>query len=618
MDGNFSFDVGLEPTFVATGIRIENPPWADDPELGRVDRLEVQISLVPLLSGVILVPRLFLEGVELELDVNAEGESNWELTKEKEIIESQDRPDPIVPLFDSVTVRNLVVTFTDRRSGQSTAIYLDSYSKRKRTTDAGFDIVGNGRVNDDDFQIRGRIGSLETALTAKEPYAFSISFDMLGLAIGLEGTASNAPRGEGLAVRLNASAPSVARVLDILKIESPIDARLDLSALLSGDLDSLSMSDLVLDIGGRAGQRFHAEGSVADVLMGRGLDVTFTGTLLREPTLARHLPEFVRDIEKFELQGRMVGSLEAPAVEDLRIRLAAPEGSELVLDGRLGFDVSGERAKLATLGLTASLSLPSVKPIERLLGAELPDVGPLDAKAIFTLAGDRIAVESLEVEAERFEGLRLAGRGKLARISQDTLDARIEAELDLSASIKDLRTLEALTTSDLPPIGPISIATRLSLDEDGYLLDDLRIRAGSKGAVWAEAKAKLGPLRFDDEDLLRFLSGDVVVEWASAAALGRLLNEDIPDVGPGTGGFRISGRPQGVRISNLRIETGVPGGVTGVVTGEIQAFALSPKLAVRGMSLDVEADSKTTEPVSRVIGLELPELGPVRLRARFT
>lgn len=616
--GTFSFDVGLEPTFVATGIRIENPPWAGDPELGRVDRLEVQVSLVPLLSGVILVPHLFLEGVRLALEVNAEGESNWgPAVGEEKTQRSQDRRDPFIPLFDSVTVRNLAVIYTDRRSGQSTTIYLDSYTQRKRTADAGFDIVGNGRVNDDDFRIGGRVGSLETALTAKEPYAFDISFDMLGLAVGLEGTATNAPRGEGLAVRLNASAPSLTRVLDILDVESPVDARLDLSARLSGDLDSLSMSDLVLDIGGRAGQRFHAEGSVADVVMGRGLSVTFTGALLSNPTLARRLPEFVRDIEKLELQGRVTGSLEAPAVEDLRIRLAALGGSELVLDGRLGFDVTGERAKLAALELTASLLLPSLKPIERLSGAELPDVGPLDAKAVFYLAGDRIAVESFEVGFERFEGLRLTGRGKLARISQDTLDAWIEAELDLSVSIKDLRTLEALTVSDLPPIGPITIATRLSLDEDGYLLDDIRIRAGSKSAVWAEAKAKLGPLRFDEGDLLRFLSGDVVVEWASAAALGRLLNEDIPDVGPGTGRFRIVGRPQGVRISNLRIETGVPDGVTVVAMGEIQALAFSPKLAMRGVSLDVEADSKTTEPVSRLIGLGLPELGPVRLRARF-
>ena len=115
--GNFSFDLGLEPTFVATGIRIENPPWAGDPELGWVDRLEVQLSLIPLLSGVILVPRLYLEGVGLALEVNAEGERNWQSAGGKEKTEwSQDRPNPFVPLFDSVTVKNLAVTYTDRRS----------------------------------------------------------------------------------------------------------------------------------------------------------------------------------------------------------------------------------------------------------------------------------------------------------------------------------------------------------------------------------------------------------------------------------------------------------------------------------------------------------------------
>ena len=305
-------------------------------------------------------------------------------------------------------------------------------------------------------------------------------------------------------------------------------------------------------------------------------------------------------------------------MEDLRIRLATPEGTELALDGALGFDVSGERAKLTALGLTANLSLPGVTPIERLSGVALPDMGPLKAKAAFSLAEGRIAVESLEVEAKQFGGLLLTGRGKLARISQGSLDAWSDAELDLSVSINDLGPLKALTKSDLPPIGPVSVATRLSLREEDYLLDNVRIRAGSKSAVWVESNAKFGPLRYDDADVLRFLSGDIVIEWASAAALGRLLNEDIPDVGPGTGRFRIEGRPRSARISNVRIETGTPDAVMGIVTGEIQELKFAPELAIRGVNLDVEADSKATKPVSRLIGVGLPEFGPVRLRAQFT
>ena len=137
-------------------------------------------------------------------------------------------------------------------------------------------------------------------------------------------------------------------------------------------------------------------------------------------------------------------------------------------------------------------------------------------------------------------------------VEQGSLDAWSDAELDLSVSTKDLSPLKALTKSDIPPIGPVSVTTRLSLGEEGYLLDDLRVQAGSKGAVWAAAKAKLGPLRYDDADFFRFLSADVVMEWTSAAALGRLLNKDIPDIGPGTGRFRIEGRPRSARRPRCR------------------------------------------------------------------
>lgn len=54
VDGSFSFDVGLEPTLIVTDVWIENAPWASSKEIARAQRVEVQIALRPLFSGIVL------------------------------------------------------------------------------------------------------------------------------------------------------------------------------------------------------------------------------------------------------------------------------------------------------------------------------------------------------------------------------------------------------------------------------------------------------------------------------------------------------------------------------------------------------------------------------------
>ena len=77
VDGKFSLDLGMEPTLVVTGLRVENAPWAQSDELARIDRIEVQVALQPLLSGIVLVPRLILEGVRLDFETAPDGRRNW-------------------------------------------------------------------------------------------------------------------------------------------------------------------------------------------------------------------------------------------------------------------------------------------------------------------------------------------------------------------------------------------------------------------------------------------------------------------------------------------------------------------------------------------------------------
>ena len=278
LDGTFSMDIGMEPTLVVTDLWLENAPWAETTEMARLDRVEVQVALQPLLSGVVLIRRVVVEGLTLDLETARDGRVNWDIATPSRHDEEPetDAGDTRFPLVESISLKNISLTHTDRRSGRSMAVLLASLDMRERSQDDRVEIVGKGRVNARRFTIGGRFGSIQAAMRATAPYPFELTLDTSGLVAELKGTALNLPDGEGFEMTLTARAPSIGPVLETWEIDLALEGRAEASARLKGDLESLSVEDFVLEVVEQSGQELHAEGSLANLWKGQGLDLQFS------------------------------------------------------------------------------------------------------------------------------------------------------------------------------------------------------------------------------------------------------------------------------------------------------------------------------------------------------
>ncbi len=165
-DGSFSFDVGLEPALIVTDVWIENAPWANKKEMARAERIEVQIALEPLFSGIVRIPRLVVEGLNLDLETSPDGQGNWEVAGAS--------MDLIYPLLEFVSLKDIAVTYRRHQSGRDTVILLDFLRKKQLAGDASFEIEGEGSFNRRTFQITGRFGSIEEALAATAPFPLEL------------------------------------------------------------------------------------------------------------------------------------------------------------------------------------------------------------------------------------------------------------------------------------------------------------------------------------------------------------------------------------------------------------------------------------------------------------
>ena len=362
--------------------------------------------------------------------------------------ETAAQEDLYIPLFEHISLGEVAINYRDRQGGRDMVLLLDSLEREKIAGETGSAIQGKGSLNRTHFSIKGRFGSVEEALAAAAPFPFELKLNSSGLVAELTGTARNLPRGEGFDIGFSARAPSIGRVLQTLGSDLALDGRAKASAKLRGDLESLSVKDLAIEIVDGSGQELRAEGSLSDLLNGKGLDLRFTAEL--GPKALQQLydpPQNLRDIlvgaELLDLGGRIMGDLGAPAFEDLHARLELGSGAYLSLRGRLALALSEEGTTLTALETSTILSLPDPTLLLKVLGVRLPDMGSIYATSKLALEDDWIKLRALEVKATAFDAMRLRAKGRLARLSGKGLDFAFAPLIDITASMDKSRPLVA-------------------------------------------------------------------------------------------------------------------------------------------------------------------------------
>ena len=74
--GSLSFDLAVRPTVSVRDLRIANPPWASRPDFVTAASGEARIDLIALWDGQVEMRAVLLEGVDLMLERNAQGEGS--------------------------------------------------------------------------------------------------------------------------------------------------------------------------------------------------------------------------------------------------------------------------------------------------------------------------------------------------------------------------------------------------------------------------------------------------------------------------------------------------------------------------------------------------------------
>ena len=132
LSGDVSVRLLPSARFHAAGVAFANAPWATTPSMAQVKSIDVELRLLPLLSGRIEVARLLLTEPDIALETGPDGNGNWVF----------DKPAPQAakgPAQPPASTRSAAISLPDVRIEGGRAVFRDFEGTRRLLQAAQFD-----------------------------------------------------------------------------------------------------------------------------------------------------------------------------------------------------------------------------------------------------------------------------------------------------------------------------------------------------------------------------------------------------------------------------------------------------------------------------------------------
>ena len=175
----------LTPSAVINGLRIGNPPWEVQRPMVSVERVEVNLKLLPLLKGDVVVPRLALIKPDVYLHQDKAGKANWSFESKAPTNAPASKPSKIPALQDLLIENGKLELYDDMRHLKVNGT-IQARDQKTQADPTPFKIQANGTINEQRFEFKVAGGPL-IHLDPEHPYPFNLSIQAGDLKVQSDG-----------------------------------------------------------------------------------------------------------------------------------------------------------------------------------------------------------------------------------------------------------------------------------------------------------------------------------------------------------------------------------------------------------------------------------------------
>jgi AsmA family protein len=213
--GDFKLGISLSPTLAVDNVSLSNMPGGSRPVMINLNRLDVQVELIPLLSKKIKVDRIILEGADILLETDAKGRGNWVFeapggaattTATAAATPAEGGAGMSLPEVDTVQIRDSTVTYHDGVAGTTRSFKVDRLNADTSGGSLTLDLAA--LVGQEPLNVKGTLGA-PTLLTGGKPYPMDLALSSGDTSATVKGAIGDVSKMQGLAVDVTAKGKSL-------------------------------------------------------------------------------------------------------------------------------------------------------------------------------------------------------------------------------------------------------------------------------------------------------------------------------------------------------------------------------------------------------------------------
>jgi uncharacterized protein involved in outer membrane biogenesis len=227
----------LNPTLSAEAVSLDNPDWADRKRLFTVDRMVIQVSLLHLLAGKLVLPRVELVTPVVNLERDAKGRASWDFgTPSSGHL-------PAVRRFMVSDGKVHVVDQIRRLSFDGALTAGESAGGSTSGGGAAFQLHCQGHLNERPFALRVSGGPLLN-VDPDEPYEFTATLTAGHLSLDVQGAIPKPFDLGAYSGKFTVSGDDLANAYYLTNLALPNTAKYRISGSLNHSGDKFEIHDL--------------------------------------------------------------------------------------------------------------------------------------------------------------------------------------------------------------------------------------------------------------------------------------------------------------------------------------------------------------------------------------
>ncbi|MDM0001884.1 AsmA family protein [Variovorax sp. J22P240] len=263
--GSLSFDLAVRPTLSVRDLRIANPAWASRPDFVTAASGEARLDLIALWNGQVEMRAVQLEGVDLLLERNAEGQGNWSFG-------TPDRGTQRAPLPDFGTMSLTDVHIGWRQGGGSVEQVRIDTAEATISDGVPFRVQALADYRESPMHLTVEANaSLQAALNG-EPWRLSVGLRPKGASLTLDVRLESIASLEGAALGVEMTGEHLDAWSGVLGRTLPGWGPYRLSAQARYGRGSLQVEDLSLSLDGLPMQPSRLEIGSGKAVLGASVD----------------------------------------------------------------------------------------------------------------------------------------------------------------------------------------------------------------------------------------------------------------------------------------------------------------------------------------------------------